>query len=460
MDCPVFSFGIVSYKNYKYIKEAVDSLLRQDYPRIELIIANDASDDFQERELADYIETHKRENIVRVIIQNQEKNVGTVRNIEWVRQKSSGEYIMYMAADDALYDGTVLSRYVREFQKNEDILVLSSKTAMCGTELNDIMEYIPDEEGIHVIKDLSPAEMFSFETHTFLVPTTSTCYRRRLYDVIGPYDTDYFIIEDASLYLRMARMGIGVHWIDDMVGARHRDGGISHGNTTNLTLPYQNYRFDEIVLYSKEVLPYQEMILDKDRKKMEEKWQYIQYAYYETFVRPNCSETATFAEQMIDFADFAWEKGKNLFKNVVHMTIKPKMFRKTYMAMCILWILAVLCELTNIHRFSCLAKVILGLPIGVCAIFLLIMSAMGMWLVLAKLSQKIVRLFETKEKRTIYVIRPGCDEENRDVIKYEINLQPHVSNMRPWINAVLKISCKIGLLFVIDLIIIYFLYGR
>ena len=281
---PVFSFAIVSYNNYRYIFEAVDSVLQQTYPAIELLVANDGSSDFNQEELSAYIDAHKRENLVRVDIHNNETNLGTVKNIESVRQRATGTYIMYMAADDALYDETVLQRYADEFERlGEDAMVVSSRTAMCGSELGYVMDYAPDESGAKVIRDGTPAELFSRMSHTFTIPTTSTCYRLSLYDRVGPYDTTYYIIEDASFFLRFSRAGIRVHWIDDMIGARHRDGGVSHSQPKKITETYRRYRYDEVLIYEREILPYQDRLLPEDRKKMLEKWECIRRSYEITF---------------------------------------------------------------------------------------------------------------------------------------------------------------------------------
>mgnify|MGYP001060791582 FL=1 len=105
--------------------------------------------------------------------------------MEFCRSKADGEYIMYMAADDALNGADVLSRYVAEFDKlGEDALVLCSKVAMCGESLGDIEGYEPSEEGIRAIRDGSPQELFSRMSHTWTIPTTTCCYRREVYDVV------------------------------------------------------------------------------------------------------------------------------------------------------------------------------------------------------------------------------------------------------------------------------------
>lgn len=301
-EAKLFSFVITSYNNYKYIREAVDSVLMQDYPCIQLIFSNDGSADFNAEELSDYVESHREQNIVDVQIYAHEKNRGTVRNVEFCRSKADGEYIMYMAADDALNGADVFSRYVAEFDKlGEDALVLCSKVAMCGESLGDIEGYEPSEEGIHAIRDGSPQELFSRMSHTWTIPTTTCCYRREVYDVVGGYDTDYFIMEDGPLFTKLARNGQRIYWVDDLVAARHRGGGISHGNTLNLSESYRKYRYDEIIFFEKEVLPFQDQLLEKDKKPMQRKWEYIQRAYFETFVMPDMSTRELFVYQLKHF---------------------------------------------------------------------------------------------------------------------------------------------------------------
>lgn len=302
---PLVSFAILSYKNYHYIKEALQSVFIQTYPNIQLIISNDGSDDFDELNLISYLNENKPDNITQVIINNNERNVGTVKNVNIALSKAKGEYFMLMAADDALYDENVLSRFVEEFERlGPDAYIVSAKTAMCGKELSDVKSYEPDAEGIEAIKIFSPQQMFSRLSHTFTIPTTSTCYRLSLFDKIGKYDEDYFIIEDAPLYIKMARLGYKFHWIDDMVAARHRDGGISHGNTNNLSESFRKYRHDEVIFFEKEVLPYKDQLLPVDLKKMQSKCDYINRVYFDTYIYPNMSKA---------------ERRKYLLKNLPRM---------------------------------------------------------------------------------------------------------------------------------------------
>lgn len=168
MDKPLLTFSILSYNNYKYIKEALDSVFMQDYPNIQLIISNDGSTDFDEEDIVRYIGEKRKENITQIIINNNERKFGLIRNLDYCRKYARGEFIMFMAADDALLDKSVLSRYIEEFEKlGENAVIVSSKIAMCSHCLSEIMRYEPDVKGINAIKTFNSSQMFSRLSHTY-----------------------------------------------------------------------------------------------------------------------------------------------------------------------------------------------------------------------------------------------------------------------------------------------------
>ena len=384
----LFSFVITSYNNYKYIYEAVNSVLAQDYPRIQLIFSNDGSSDFDAAKLSAYLDENKGANIVDVQVYAHKENCGTVRNVEFCRQKALGDYIMFMAADDALNGTNVLSRYAAEFDKlGKDALVLCSKVAMCGEDLSEIEGYEPSEEGIRAIRDQSPQELFSRMSHTWTIPTTTCCYRREVYDVVGGYDTDYFIMEDGPLFMKLARNGQRICWVDGLVAARHRGGGISHGNTLNLSESYRKYRYDEIIFFEKEILPFQGQLPYKDKKAMRAKWDYIQRAYFETFVLPNMSRRELLAYQIKHLPQYAqgvlrrtkekavgWIEDNYLNKN---MFVIGAVCAVAYLLLLLLPVpISVDARMSVMHITACLAIVFCGF-----ALFLRIMRIVRhLWL--------------------------------------------------------------------------------
>ncbi len=279
----LFSIIIVSYNNYKYIYDAIDSVLQQTYPNIEIIISNDASGDFLQEEIETYIENNKKDNIVRVVINNNEENIGTVRNVNKAIGMSNGELIFLMAADDGLYDETVLNEFAEYFNKLGDrAQVITAQTAMCGESLGMIEYLALDATLVDIIKTYTPNDMFKHLSHTYTIPATSTCYRRSFYEIVGLYDEDYYLIEDAPQFIRMSRMGIRAYYLD-IIAARHRDGGISHGNKSNTGDAFAQYCRDEIKFYEKEVFPYADILGKKIINHVKEKHYLVSKSYIYKF---------------------------------------------------------------------------------------------------------------------------------------------------------------------------------
>ena len=283
----IFTMGIASYNNYRYLKEAVDSVLSQTYPNIEIIISNDGSPDFDEEEIAEYIDKKKADNITNISIYNHKENMGTVRNINYICEQAHGEYIMFMAADDVLDHDTVLNQFVDSFQnENKDVDVICGKTALCGKKVSKashIREYVPSQHHIDIIKKRDSQKLFSKLSYDMFIPTTSTCYRMDVFRKMGIHDEKCFIIEDFTFALNMALHNEPFGWID-FVAARHRDGGISHGNERVPLESYRRYRFDEIYIYATYILPHKEWIDEEDCKTMEGKWELLKNDYLRAFV--------------------------------------------------------------------------------------------------------------------------------------------------------------------------------
>ncbi len=276
---PLFSFCILAYNNYQSVFETLDSLLSQDYPEIELIVSNDGSKDFDEQNVRHYIRENSRENVRSVLVRNHTVNHGTVRNAEWCRTHARGEYLMYMAADDALDNSGVLSAFAAGFECRPEAMILCARTEMCGALLEDVKFSVPSEEVVALLKSGDNRRLYSRLSHDCLIPTTSTCYRASVYAKTGGYDGNYRLIEDYSFFARAARMGIRFCWEDGLTASRHRDGGVSHGNVSGSAGILQDYRRDEMLIFEREFLPYTTLLLPEDRKRFEQKLRFSRGRY-------------------------------------------------------------------------------------------------------------------------------------------------------------------------------------
>lgn len=106
------------YKTERYLQECVESVLKQDYPRVEIILVDDGSPDNCPALCDQYAQQY--ENVS--VIHQQNSGQGISRNAGMTA--SDGEYIVFMDSDDCLDGSDAISRLVIcAEEKGADIVV-------------------------------------------------------------------------------------------------------------------------------------------------------------------------------------------------------------------------------------------------------------------------------------------------------------------------------------------------
>jgi glycosyltransferase involved in cell wall biosynthesis len=95
---PLVSIVIPCYNQGHYLRQAIESVLSQDYPRIELIVLDDGSTDDTQTVLATYAGRFHYES---------HANMGQAWTLNKGWRISKGEILSYLAADDFLLPGAV-----------------------------------------------------------------------------------------------------------------------------------------------------------------------------------------------------------------------------------------------------------------------------------------------------------------------------------------------------------------
>ncbi len=243
----IFSVIILCYRNFEYLHEAIDSVLSQTYPAVELIVSDDCSPDFPRQELEDYIAAHRKAGLCRFMVRREEQNCGTVKHVNHAIRASSGRYVILMAADDAFYSPRAIEQYAQGFRKAPpDCCLLVAQTAMCDQSLQGFEEYYLNPTVQKILEEQDHAALFDRLSYSACLPTTSTCYARRMFDEYGFFDEDCKLIEDYPMHLKIAREGLPFFY-ENFIANRHRSGGISHGAQKALSSSKRQYFRD--ILY-------------------------------------------------------------------------------------------------------------------------------------------------------------------------------------------------------------------
>lgn len=192
---PKISVIVPIYNAEKFIPECIESVLRQKFEDIELLLVNDGSTD-QSGLICD--QYAKMDNRIKVI-HKENTGVSDTRNI--ALDSAIGDYVIFLDADDFWTDDTFLeSFYNMAIEKELDVVRGEYKYVdQYGREHGKTK--IPDAR-LKVMNDIIPSEIFLKDVilgEYFLV---LSLIKREIVDDIR-FNTSRVFLEDAEFYLTM-----------------------------------------------------------------------------------------------------------------------------------------------------------------------------------------------------------------------------------------------------------------
>jgi glycosyltransferase involved in cell wall biosynthesis len=203
---PPVTVVVPAYNHASTLPAAVDSLLAQDYPALEIIVLDDGSTDDTRSVLARYgagirWETHA--------------NMGQAATLNKGWGMSNGEFLGYLSADDFLYPGAV--RYsVAELVSNP-----GAAAVYCDFDL-------VDPAGNRMRKVSRPEFRLEHVLTTLdCPPGPGAFFRRSAYASAGGWNPELRQIPDFDFWLRLARQGKFVHVSESLAAWRVHPGSQS-----------------------------------------------------------------------------------------------------------------------------------------------------------------------------------------------------------------------------------------
>ncbi len=253
---PLYTVVIAHFNQLNYIFQAIDSVLMQTYPNIEILIADDASFNFDIQEVKVYIEKHKKENIKKIVVYSNENNLGTIKNLNKTIEVASGFYFHFFAADDALYDAFVVENFAKELEElNPADLCVSGQSMMMDENLEKEYGDFTDVEIATALNGKSALDQFLVIQRGTFYATGASAFLRNSFFTHEKFDEQYKLIEDWPYFLSQTRKGRKVKFVN-FYALRHRDGGIS--SAVNIVEGKNAKRYNEDILriYEQEILPF------------------------------------------------------------------------------------------------------------------------------------------------------------------------------------------------------------
>ncbi len=186
---PKVSIVIPAYNRERYIGMAVRSVLDQTYRDLECIIIDDGSTDAT----LEIAEQFAREDD-RVLVLSDPVNRGAAWALKTGFEAARGEYLGQVDSDDLL-EGSALEKTVVVLESSPD----------CGL----VYTYYQDIDEYGAI--LSPGWRCSYEYSPWLILSVFMLFhfrlfRKSVYEQAGGIDTDFNLIEDYELCMRMSEV--------------------------------------------------------------------------------------------------------------------------------------------------------------------------------------------------------------------------------------------------------------
>jgi len=183
----MISIVLPTYNGSQYIQCAVDSILKQTYTDIELIIVDDCSTDGTGAIVDEMAKYDKR---IRVIHNKMNKKLPASLNIGF--EKARGDYFTW-TSDDNVYKSNALEIMLLCLKENPDSDIVY---AMCD---------IIDSNGNLVATDTNQKK--SNQENNNIHNWVGACflYKRKVHDKLHGYDEKLFLVEDYDFWLRAAR---------------------------------------------------------------------------------------------------------------------------------------------------------------------------------------------------------------------------------------------------------------
>jgi GT2 family glycosyltransferase len=183
---PLISVVIPCYRQANFLPQALESVLSQDHPNVEITVVDDGSPD-----KASAIAAHLPG--VRCVRQ-EHQGLPTARNTGW--QLSKGEYVVFLDADDFLLPGA-LSAGLKCLLKQSHCAFASGDYQYVnanGSFRNKIPQrYVQENHYEALLRD------------NYIGMCATVIYQKRALEDSGGFDVTLPVCEDYDLYLRIAR---------------------------------------------------------------------------------------------------------------------------------------------------------------------------------------------------------------------------------------------------------------
>lgn len=193
----ILSIIVPTYNRKKFVIDAIESVLKQTYRPLEIIVVDDCSTDGTREYLK---EKYLKNDVVKLYVNGTNSGSGLSRKLGY--NKANGDYLVFLDSDDYYIDRHFFENAIKLLKNRENISFVSSSSVIEYVDRNkkekNIMNVIGEVENSDYLLHFQQEYKKSSSTFT-------TVFRKESLERANI--TDVNMLNDASIYLRALLSG-------------------------------------------------------------------------------------------------------------------------------------------------------------------------------------------------------------------------------------------------------------
>lgn len=229
------SVVVITYNSAAFVTETLDSIARQTYSNIELVVSDDCSRDDTVEVVRQWMEKN-RERFAGCVIRAGEENLGIPKNLNAGIRKASGRYIKIIAGDDLLLPDCIRVNVDGCAEKNSRYLFTWLEKFSDGENGRKFWSEAPNP----AFFEADAAGQYAMLLRKNWVYGPLFFCEKAFLEEMGMYDERYRMLEDYPMWLKMTKAGHKLHFVHvPTVAYRISESSVS--NSAGVRVVNENY---------------------------------------------------------------------------------------------------------------------------------------------------------------------------------------------------------------------------